>query len=64
MIDYEAEHTVTRDEVLSKCGYSGYEGQTLRGLPVMTTVRGQVVARDGAVTMEPGYGRFVGPVGG
>ena len=64
VVDYEAEHTVTRDEVLSKCGYSGYEGQTLRGVPVLTTVRGQVVARDGAVTMEPGYGQFVGPVGG
>ena len=63
VIDYEAEHEVTRDEVLSKCGYSPYEGQTLRGLPIVTTVRGRVVARDGAVTVEPGYGRFVGPVG-
>ena len=63
VIDYEAEHTVTRDEVLSKSGYSAYEGQTLRGVPVMTTVRGTVVARDGVVTVEPGYGQFVGPVG-
>jgi dihydroorotase (multifunctional complex type) len=63
VVDYEAEHTVTRDEVLSKCGYSAYEGQTLRGVPVVTTVRGRIVARDGAVTMEPGYGQFVGPVG-
>lgn len=63
VIDYEAEHTVTREEVLSKCGYSGYEGQTLKGVPVLTTVRGKVVARDGAVTMEPGHGQFVGPVG-
>lgn len=63
VVDYEAEHTVTRDEVLSKCGYSGYEGQTLRGVPVLTTVRGRVVARDGAVTEVPGYGQFVGPVG-
>ena len=63
VVDYEAEHTVTRDEVLSKCGYSAYEGQTLRGVPVLTTVRGTVVARDGAVTVDPGYGEFVGPVG-
>lgn len=63
VIDYEAEHTVTRDEVLSKCGYSGYEGQTLKGVPILTTVRGRVVARDGVVTAEPGYGQFVGPVG-
>lgn len=62
VIDYEAEHTITRDEVLSKCGYSAYEGQTLRGVPTATTVRGKVVARDGVVTAEPGYGKFVGPV--
>ncbi len=61
LIDYEAEHTVTREEVLSKAGYSPYEGQTLRGVPVLTTVRGTVVARDGKVTVEPGYGQFVGP---
>jgi dihydroorotase len=64
VVDLEAEHTVTRDEVLSKCGYSPYEGQTLRGVPVVTTVRGTVVARDGAVTVQPGHGRFVGPVAG
>ena len=63
VVDYEAEHTITRDEVLSKAGYSAYEGQTLKGVPVLTTVRGRVVARDGVVTAEPGYGRFVGPVG-
>lgn len=62
VVDYEAEHTVSREEVLSKCGYSAYEGQTLRGVPVLTTVRGRVVARDGAVIGEPGYGQFVGPV--
>ena len=62
VIDYHAEHTVTRAEVLSKAGYSGYEGQTLKGVPVLTTVRGRIVARDGVVTAEPGYGRFVPPV--
>ncbi len=62
VIDYEAEHTVTRDEVLSKAGYSPYEGRTLKGVPVLTTVRGKVVARNGVVTAEPGYGEFVGPV--
>lgn len=63
VVDYEAEHTVTREEVLSKCGYSAYEGQTLRGVPRLTTVRGSIVARDGKVTGQPGYGKFVGPVG-
>ncbi len=62
VIDYHAEHTVTRDEVLSKAGYSGYEGQTLKGVPIVTTVRGAIVARDGVVTAQPGYGQFVGPV--
>lgn len=62
VIDYHAEHTITRDEVISKAGYSPYEGQTLKGVPILTTVRGTVVARNGAVTAVPGHGRFVGPV--
>ena len=62
VIDYDAEHTITRDEVISKAGYSPYEDQTLKGVPILTTVRGTVVARNGVVTAAPGHGRFVGPV--
>lgn len=39
--------------------YSLYTGVRLQGWPVVTMVRGRVVARDGAVCADPGYGRFI-----
>ena len=39
--------------------YSPYDGMTLTGWPVLTTLRGRVVMEDGEVTVEPGAGNFV-----
>jgi len=39
--------------------YTPYEGRRVRGWPVMTIRRGEVVMRDGAVQAEPGSGRFL-----
>jgi dihydroorotase len=40
VVDLEMNQTVTRTMVRSKCGWSPYEGLTLRGWPVLTFVRG------------------------
>jgi dihydroorotase len=50
-------------EVLSRAGYTPYHGERLIGVPKFTTVRGQVVAAEGVVTVSPGYGDFTPPVG-
>jgi hypothetical protein len=34
----------------------------VHGLPVLTMLRGCVIAQDGEVLVEPGYGRFQLPV--
>lgn len=39
--------------------YTPYEGQTVRGWPVMTISRGEVVWDDGIVTAAPGRGQFI-----
>jgi allantoinase len=38
-----------------------YDGVRFRGVPVMAIVRGRTVMRDGQVTGEPGWGRWVRP---
>ncbi|MDF1594065.1 MAG: dihydroorotase [Desulfobacterales bacterium] len=43
----------------SKCPWSPYEGMTLKGWPVMTYVRGELVADHGRICVSPGYGRYV-----
>lgn len=58
IVDLDAEIEVRREDVLSKCGWSPYEGEVLKGVPWMTLLRGKVVAKDGHVTAEPGYGQL------
>jgi dihydropyrimidinase len=36
-----------------------YEGQTFKGWPVETIVRGKTVMANGKITGQPGYGRYI-----
>ncbi len=50
LVDHEATTPVSRESVLSKCGWSPFEGQTFRSRIDMTFVNGQVAYEDGRVT--------------
>ncbi|MBI2185325.1 MAG: dihydroorotase family protein [Thaumarchaeota archaeon] len=60
--DLKKKHTYTQEEVLSKCGYTCFEGREVQGFPVMTIVRGRIVMQEGAVIGKPGEGEFVSPL--
>ena len=47
LVDLNNYHPVLREEVLTKCGWSPFEGWNLTGWPVMTIVGGQVVYEKG-----------------
>ena len=47
LVDLNASKTIKRENVISKCGWSAFEGWTLKGWPVMTLVNGQPVFREG-----------------
>lgn len=47
LVDLDNYHPVLREEVLSKCGWSPFEGWNLTGWPVITIVGGQVVYEQG-----------------
>jgi dihydropyrimidinase len=59
LVDLNLEKTVSRDLFGTWSDYSLYPGLRLKGWPVITLVRGRVVARDGAVEVEPGCGKFL-----
>ncbi len=59
VVDLEREQVVRASETYYKCGWTALDGQTLKGLPVMTVLRGQVIAEDGVVLAGPGNGRPV-----
>jgi dihydropyrimidinase len=40
--------------------FSLWDGWTLRGWPVMTILRGEVIMENGKVTGKQGFGKYVG----
>jgi dihydroorotase (multifunctional complex type) len=61
VVDPEASWTITNDDVLSKIGWTPYDGRPVTGRVTHTLVRGQTVYANGRVVGEPGYGQLARP---
>jgi dihydroorotase len=59
LIDMDREHVLTNKTVLSKAGWTPYDGLNVRGHSVATYVRGNLVARDGKVMAGPDMGKYL-----
>jgi allantoinase len=59
IVDLAREGRVEAAALHSKSKITPFEGRALKGLPVATLVRGKIVARDGALVGQPGWGRAV-----
>jgi dihydroorotase len=49
LVDTDSPTPVTRERVLSQCGWSPFEGETFRSSILATVVNGQIVYRDGTI---------------
>ncbi|WP_088343008.1 MULTISPECIES: dihydroorotase [Rhodomicrobium] len=52
VVDMQAERVITNAASASRCGWTPYDGWTVKGWPVATLVRGRVVMREGEITAE------------
>jgi dihydroorotase len=59
IVDMQQEHTLSNAKILSKAGWTPFDGLRVKGRPVMTLLRGTVVAENGRITAPPGTGRYV-----
>lgn len=59
ILDLSLSKVVHHQDLRSYSDFSLFEGWALKGWPVMTMVRGQVVMKDGQIIGSPGYGRFI-----
>jgi dihydropyrimidinase len=60
IVDLDLEKTVTPELLQSYSDYTIYDGWKLRGWPVMTIVRGNIVMEEGQVAKEAlGHGEFI-----
>lgn len=58
LADMDSTWTITNDGVLSKIGWTPYDGRSVSARIDRTFVRGQEVFADGNVVGEPGYGKL------
>ena len=57
--DPEREVTISHELLHDNLDYTPYEGMVVRGWPIITLSRGEIVWRDGEVRGVPGRGRFL-----
>ncbi|MBI4506041.1 MAG: dihydroorotase family protein [Chloroflexi bacterium] len=59
LVDLAARRRLDDDAIVSKAGWSPFAGVEPRGVPVVTFVRGELVAQGGRPIGRPGWGRFL-----
>lgn len=59
LIDPDARRDVSQDMIHSRAARSPFEGVSLRGWPVLTVLRGDVIAENGRLAVDDPSGRFV-----
>ena len=59
ILDMEKEETICNSNVISKCGWTPYDGMRVKGVPERVIVRGHTVFENGTVVGKPGFGQFV-----
>jgi len=58
IVDLQREHTITNDQIASRCGWTPYHGRKVTGWPVGTIVRGAKIMWDGEI-VQPACGEPV-----
>jgi len=57
--DMKKETKIRNDDQITACGWTPYDGMTVKGAPVMSIIRGEVAMEEGAVRFKEGSGTFV-----
>jgi dihydroorotase (multifunctional complex type) len=61
VVDLEREYVIDSGKFHSLHKHSPFDGLNAKGIPILTMVRGEVVAKDGQIVGKPGFGKFVSP---
>jgi dihydroorotase len=54
----DKEYKVTRDSLITKAGWSPFEGTSLKGTPIMTMIRGKIVVEEREISCKKNFGKF------
>lgn len=59
LVDMNRKEIIRGDRLHSKIKWTPFEGRKVRGIPVMTIVRGEIVMEDGEIVGAAGHGSFL-----
>lgn len=59
VVDMERKETIRNQQILSKCGWTPFDGMKIKGAPIQVFLRGVKVAQDGKFLGSVGQGTFV-----
>lgn len=63
VVDLKKEQKIRAEKMYTKAkDLTLYDGWRVRGVPIITIVRGTLVMKDGEVAGKPGYGNFITPL--
>lgn len=63
LVDMGVRERLSNEQIVSKCGWTPYDGMEVQGKVVMTLLRGAVVAENGQPVGDPGFGEFIPRLG-
>ena len=52
IVDPNIDHIITNSEQASKSAWTPYDGKKIKGMPIMTVIRGHIVMREGELTSK------------
>jgi len=58
VVDMKNKRRITSNNVTTKAGWTTFEGMTLKGNPVLTLVRGEIVVEEGEIIVKQDYGLY------
>ena len=59
VVDMNLEKEVRNEDMHYICDFTPYNGKVYKGWPVMTFLRGKLIAKDNQIVGEKGYGKFI-----
>ena len=58
IVDLDKVVTIRNEDQITRCGWTPYDGYVVRGVPIMSILRGRVIMEDGDVVGAKGYGEY------
>jgi allantoinase len=59
LVDMQKEDVLTNEKIVSRCGWTPYNGWKVKGAPRYVFLRGQALLEDGKLVGEAGMGKFI-----